>query len=306
MKLIVRDLRVGDMDGVCKLCHTHATLKESHFVPKFIGRWVKKTGVTGYIRNSENVERRAQDLAKEYWLCGDCESLFSEWERQFANQVFYPFSDRGESVAQYGSWMAKLCASLTWRTLTYIRSKNADEERSEEYIAAIDRAELHLRRFLLGEEANLGPYEQHLYPVGAIESTDLDGVPVNINRYFLRTIAMDIVGNATDIFVYTKLPGFILLGVVKASSTNKMRSSRIALKQGKLSPTTYRWPDGLSNYLFKKAEDAAEIYRKIPESQREKFDEFIMNNPEKAANSKLFEAFKHDFEQFGDKVFKKD
>lgn len=28
-----------------------------------------------------------------------------------------------------------------------------------------------------------------------------------------------------------------------------------------------------------------------------------MNNPEKAANSKLFEAFTYDYEQFGNDVF---
>ncbi len=143
---------------------------------------MKKTGITGYIRESNEVHKRAQDIAKEYWLCGDCEALFSQWEREFANKVFYPFADKGNSVASYG------------------------ERKSDEYHKSLDGAERHLQRFLLGEESNLNQYEQHVFPLERIESTTESGLPPNINRYFLRTMAMDIVGNSTDLYVYTKLP----------------------------------------------------------------------------------------------------
>jgi hypothetical protein len=38
------------MRGICKLCKKEAKLEESHFIPKFIGKWVKKTSITGYLR----------------------------------------------------------------------------------------------------------------------------------------------------------------------------------------------------------------------------------------------------------------
>lgn len=292
------------MQGICKLCQSESTLKESHFIPKFVGKWIKKTGVTGYIRESNEVHKRAQDIAKEYWLCVDCEGLFSEWERQFANRVFYPFVDKGESEASYEKWMVRFCASLSWRTLTYTRSKNESESKPENYIKEIEGAELHLRKFLLGELDNLDQYEQHVFPLERIESTTERSLPPNINRYFLRTMAMDIVGNSTDIFLFTKLPSFIVLGAVKAKDLNKMRSSRISLKQGRLSPREYRWPDGFINYIVEKANAVAEAYDKIPESHKDSFDEYIKNNPEKAAKSKLLEAFMYDYDQFGNKVFR--
>lgn len=121
------------MQGTCKLCRTETTLKESHFIPKFVGKWVKRTGVTGYLREKNEVHRRAQDITKEYWLCGDCERMFSGLEGSFANKVFYPFVDNGESVANYNDWMVKFCTSLSWRTLTYIKSINADEQKPQEY-----------------------------------------------------------------------------------------------------------------------------------------------------------------------------
>lgn len=292
------------MQGICRLCHAASVLRESHFIPKFIGKWVKKTGVTGYIRESNEIHKRAQDIAKEYWLCGDCEALFSRWEREFANKVFYPFVDNGGSIANYGEWMSKLCASLSWRTLTYIRSKNDSSQKTDEYNKSIDDAERHWRKFLIGEQLNLNQYEQHVFPLERIESTTESGLPPNINRYFLRTMSMDIIGNSTDLYVYTKLPGFIVLGVIKAKDIKKMRSSRIAIKHGKISPREYWWPDGFINYLFDKAQAVSDTYNKIPEKHKVNIDDYIRRNPDKAANSKLVEAFMYDYDQFGDKVFK--
>ena len=60
------------MKGICKLCGKNDDLRESHFIPKFVGKWIKKTSVTGYIREKNEVQKRAQDIAKEHWLCGDC------------------------------------------------------------------------------------------------------------------------------------------------------------------------------------------------------------------------------------------
>ena len=137
------------MYGKCKLCGKEAKLKISHFIPKFVGKWVKETSATGFIRESNEIDKRAQDIAKEYWLCSDCEGLFSEWERKFSNKIFYPFVNKGQSVATYGKWMSKFCASLSWRTLTLIRSKNTHEKKSKKYIESLNKAESHLSKYLL-------------------------------------------------------------------------------------------------------------------------------------------------------------
>lgn len=67
--------------GTCQLCKTKSQLMRSHFIPKFVGKWLKKTSMTGYFRTNDNVNKRAQDTPKEYLLCGDCEKLFSAFER---------------------------------------------------------------------------------------------------------------------------------------------------------------------------------------------------------------------------------
>ncbi len=291
------------MKGTCKLCSNEGVLKESHFIPKFVGKWIKKTSVTGYIREKNKVHKRAQDIAKEYWLCGDCEQLFSAWEREFANKVFYPFVDQGSSVAKYNNWMSKFCASISWRTLTFIRSKKPSEETDQEQSIMLDKTQEHLKKYLLGETSNLNEYEQHLFPLEKIASTDSNELPTSINRYFLRTIGMDIVGNSIDQYIFTKMPSFILLGVIKAKNLKAMRSSRIAINSGQLSPRAYRWPDGFASYIFEKADEVIQLHRNIPQQHLDSFNKYIKGNPEKVIKSKQFQAFLEDYNRFGSDVF---
>src|SRR3989344_1687831 len=241
------------MQGICKLCGYEGPLEESHFIPKFVGKWIKKTSITGYLRESNEVHKRAQDIAKEYWLCGECEDKFSVWETKFANEVFHPFLNKDKSTANYEQWLSKFCASLSWRTLTYIRSKNTHHDKPQEYYDALDKAERHLANYLLDKVDNLNEYEQHLFPLDGIKSTTADGLPPNINRYLLRTMAMDIVGNDSNHFIFTKLPSFIVLGIIHVKEPEKLRSSLIALRAGKICPRNYYWPDGFINYIVEKA-----------------------------------------------------
>jgi hypothetical protein len=292
------------VQGTCKLCKKQSKLKVSHFIPKFVGKWVKKTSVTGYIREGRSVHKRAQDIAKEHWLCGECEELFSGWERSFANKVFFPFVDKGKCVAEYESWMVKFCASVSWRTLGFITSKNDRSTKPKEYNEALDKAEKCLSAFLQGKTSELYQYEQHVFPLERIESTTEMGLPSNINRYFLRTMAMDIIGNSTDTYIYTKFPSFIILGFIRVKESELMKSSKIELGEGTIKPREYWWPDGFINYLVEKCETIAEAYDKIPEQHKKSFDEYIRNNTDKVSKSKLIEAFMYDYDQFGDDVFR--
>jgi len=269
-----------------------------------VGKWVKATSITGYIREGSQPSKRAQDIAKEYWLCGSCEQVFSNWEREFANKIFYPFVDQNVSSLNYENWMSKFCASLSWRTLTYMRSKNPDDELIQDRKLLLDAAQEHLKKYLLGEVDNLYQYEQHLFPLESIESAKNVNLPTSINRYFLRTLAMDIVENGKNHFIFTKLPSFILLGVIKSDCSKKMRSSRIALKSGMISPRDYVLPYGFDEYLLKKASEIIDLHRKIPQEHLDGFDQYIKENPEKVLGSKQFNAFLDDYYSFGDDVFK--
>ena len=81
------------MRGKCHLCHKTSDLQRSHVIPSFVIRWLKDTS-PGFVRDSKNQNVRTQDGIKEYLLCVECEQLFSKWERDFANYIFYPLHSK--------------------------------------------------------------------------------------------------------------------------------------------------------------------------------------------------------------------
>ncbi|MFZ4701829.1 MAG: hypothetical protein ACOYMG_17425 [Candidatus Methylumidiphilus sp.] len=292
------------MEGVCRLCGAKGDLELSHLIPKFIGRWSKKTSITGYFRDSHETQKRRQDLAKEYWLCGQCEDLFSTWENEFAAKVFFPFVDEDVHTVEYGPWLAKFCASVSWRTLTYIVSKNLTSVVDTEYVRFRDRAEERLRKFLLGTSTNLFENEQHLFPLDEVKSTTIENAPSHLNRYFLRTIAMDVIGNSKVNYIYTKLPKFIILGIIRDDTSSTMRSSRVALGSGLISPRKFVWTHGIGEYIMEKVEEIRVLSDRIPQKQQEKIEAELLSDLERAKKSKLFKAIEEDVRLFGRGAFK--
>ena len=86
---------------MCKLCGSGAPLRNSHIIPRFVGRWMKETSPTPYLRYGGNMDQRLQDLFSMELLCNECENRSSGWETKFANEVFHP-SAAGETVFRYG------------------------------------------------------------------------------------------------------------------------------------------------------------------------------------------------------------
>jgi hypothetical protein len=77
------------MIGRCRLCNSeHKELRMSHIVPKMFYEHIKRTSLTGGIREVNNPNKRAQDGLKVPFLCENCEELFSKYETYFANSVF--------------------------------------------------------------------------------------------------------------------------------------------------------------------------------------------------------------------------
>src|SRR5665647_1861288 len=102
--------------GICRLCDCEKTLKESHIIPKFVFRWMKKTGGK-YIRKADNPNKRVEDGVKDYLLCNDCEQLFSKLEDKFARDIFYPYSNSNIDTFKYDNELIKFSISVLYRLL---------------------------------------------------------------------------------------------------------------------------------------------------------------------------------------------
>jgi len=57
-----------------QLCKTPAQLQNSHIIPAFVFKWMKSGG-TGYIRHTGNINKRVRDDTTRKMLCADCEAL---------------------------------------------------------------------------------------------------------------------------------------------------------------------------------------------------------------------------------------
>jgi hypothetical protein len=107
------------MKSKCKLCHHNKELKESHVIPSFVGKWLKKTSATGYLTavGTEGSSERAQDLYKTQLLCIECEGILSQHERYFATNIFYPFKNGSLASININEHISKFAVSVSLRVL---------------------------------------------------------------------------------------------------------------------------------------------------------------------------------------------
>ena len=286
---------------MCRLCGSTDPLKDSHIIPKFVGRWMKKTSLTPYLRFGEDMDRRSQDLSTLELLCDDCEERFSAWETKFANEIFYP-SAEGEAVFRYRYWLSKFAASLAWRGIHYLNSRRTEEEPPDLHLV-VDAMEAHLSRFLLDREKSVGSYTQHVYHVGELEAPVEPGSPM-LNRYLARTVQIDLLRNddLSEVLMYVKLPMFMFLSVGESKYRKWLETGRIK-KSSTLHPKNYILPEGILNYIIDKSDRSFELLNSMSPKSRavseRAFMKAVEEDPDRVANSRLMRAMRRDYEFYG-------
>jgi hypothetical protein len=204
-------------------------------VPGFVYKWLKATAATGYIRFGAEPNRRVQDGFKRYWLCRQCEQKFSRWETEFANEVFYPFNDGRTARASYEPWLMKFCVSVSWRVLTLFFQEGHLKDFPDDLQEKVKNALRAWHEFLSDLRPDLGPHEQHLLPWDVVSSTD-PRMPLNINRYILRSVDIDVVEGGHTAFVYSKLGRFMILGFISMKNTKHWDGGTRIYSNGTIEP----------------------------------------------------------------------
>jgi hypothetical protein len=202
-------------NGRCRLCHTESELQLSHILPAFAIRWLRESSGTGHVRRNDSPNLRVQDLEKRPWLCIACEGLLGQSETRFAGELFHPYTKGKASQFDYGPWLLHFCVSVSWRVLLFSRDEKAVMKNyPPDAITRCNEAELNWREFLLGQRPHPGPFQQHLLPLDGIAeiSNRPDNLAPNLNRYFMRTIDMDILRGKNTNYVYAKLGRFVIVG----------------------------------------------------------------------------------------------
>ena len=285
---------------MCKLCGSSAPLRKSHIIPKFIGRWMKETSATPYLRYGEDMDKRRQDLVTMELLCADCEERFSAWETKFANEIFYP-SVAGKTVFKYKSWLLKFAASLTWRAIHFQRLHESEDSQALELI--LDEVENHLSQFLLDKKKHVDAYTHHIYPVGELSAPVEQGSPM-LNRYFARTIDIDFLRNddLSEVLVYVKIPMFMIFAVGKSKYRKWLETSRIK-KSSTLQPKHHILEESMFDYIMGRADRTGELLNSMSPKSRaaadKAFRKALEKDARKVADSELMQAMRRDFEFYG-------
>ena len=219
---------------------------------------------------------------------------------KFANEIFHR-SAAGQTVFWYGPWLLKFAVSLGWRAIQFRRLEGIEESPTLDSMT-LDM-ERHLSQFLLGKEPAVGPYTQHIYPVGALASPVTPGSPF-LSRYLARAVQIDFLRNddLSEMMVYVKLPMFMFFSVGASKYRTWLETSRIK-KSSVLQPKTHTLEKGVLNYIVNQSDRASEILNSMSVKSKDVADKAILaaikEDPDRVRRSKLMEAMRADYEFYG-------
>ena len=104
---------------LCKLCQDSDDLRDSHILPRFVGKYLKQTSATGFLTavDTDDQPSRSQDTCKMMLLCGRCESILNKAETFFAKTIFHPFQQRGPMTIPIDDRLGRFAISISLRAL---------------------------------------------------------------------------------------------------------------------------------------------------------------------------------------------
>lgn len=105
--------------GTCRLCRERADLRQSHIIPKFVARFLKRTSATGYLRAAPDATR-AQDIHKRPMLCAVCEQRFGRYESVFARIAFQQIRGPHIGDVPQDRRIGRFAMSIAWRAATLL------------------------------------------------------------------------------------------------------------------------------------------------------------------------------------------
>lgn len=290
--------------GECKLCKQQAELQLSHILPAFAFKWQKASSGNGHLRSTQEPNARVQDGIKKYWLCTSCEQLFSKSEQAFATQLFHPYLEHSGQNFSYAPWLLHFCVSVSWRVLALSLEVGNLQNWSDEELNAAKGAEIVWREFLLGKRPHPGSFRQHLVPMD--EMADAAGnFPPNINRYFLRAIAMDVCRAPGAVFTYGKLGRFMIFGAVMEKHPENWIGTKVNANEGVVGPRSYNFPYWLHEYWNRQAQKVSGALESVSLRQQQKIEDAFRANIDRYSGCDAFVAMQADVSMFGDDAFTK-
>lgn len=255
------------MMSECKLCLQQKELRKSHIIPTFVGKYLKETSVTGKLRKGKSVNKRVQDIHKEYLYCKECEELMSVEEKYFAENYFKPIHYNGILNFKYDYHLRKYFTIQNYRTLVSFGSL---KEYRPSFIKVINKSKEYFRKLILLNAKNQTKYSNHLFISSLMENIEEDSLKKNkgINRYFLRSIDAGVIDGPNHLFVFTKSCRMLMITFLVPSKPKYLKDTKIYYNGATQEIQTWDFP-GLSHFFFNRADQTYKKYETMSEKQKE-------------------------------------
>jgi hypothetical protein len=223
----------------------------------------------------------------------DCEQLFSEVEKIFAEKIFIPYHNHGVRSFKYDTWLQRFAISLVWRAI--VKENGRGWEGKPEMAAQVEAAANCWADFLLGRRKDPGPYDHHLLfwdPRTMRMAGETDKLPEHMMWYVLRhSDATTIFSDKTKVlYGYSKLPQMFFFSGINPKKPEGMKGT-IIKKRGEIGLSQSIKNQDFTHFLVGRIKEYRSHMTKMSDKQRQKIEEMMLANPEKSANSKSFEAF---------------
>ncbi len=288
----------------CKLCNNEDHLCDSHIVPKFFFKWLKKTSATNILRIASNPDKPIQDGTKQKLLCRNCEERFSKFETYFANTFFHPYineylDEYMEETTKvddiyYDERLLKFIISLQWRIL--ITENSNYKTNNEEFNAILSKKIDIWREYLLGTRKDTGIGKTHMLFLRNLISgrgNIQQDLSPNINRYLLRSSDGTLVKSEKQLFLFAKLGPFTFLTFLVPQNIKGFHNT-IIRRKGKISPVQKLLNPSINQFLFIDRPKETDSCLEFSEKQKKKIEDRWFKDKEKSMNSTTFKISETD------------
>jgi len=280
------NLRVGN----CRLCGNRSKLQESHIVPKSIGKWLRETSATGYLRSVGSPNKRLQDLHKMPLFCSECEQSIGRDEKYFKERIFLPIHYEVRATFEYEESLLRFAVSLAFRTLCYY--ERIDPPKGTD-AAELLGASYRWQRYLLGKESSPGFGSHHMFIVDPVED-HLNGLRRTMNSYLLRSVSIDILRYDGRVAVLTKLPWFIFMSEVTDVPLLGWKDTQLSQK-GTIPRQQSLTDESFLDYMMDRAHQTETAIQAMSPKQQQVISSDALRAPERAYYSQSFDL--HRFEK---------
>lgn len=283
--------------GFCAFCGKHGDLRLSHIFPACIVRYHKETGPTGYLRTSDNPSKRRQDGPKYHLLCGVCEQKFGKWENEYYPKLFLPYHRGSNDAINYRKWHLKCISSIAFRIIAAAIKNKTVEFPSQEQWELLDACMRSHWLFLNEIEETPRNFEVHLLPLETIKNPQ-DGLPPNINRYFLRNLEQKVYWDNDSMFIYIKICKFLYIIHLKEKD-HRWTGTKVSVNNGDIMARKMYVNRKVWDMIVDGAKFSDEIKDRIPSHQAKKIDDTLNSNLDDFLKTETGRGFIADMEMRG-------